>query len=303
MAERLEDTVEIARQLIREYYNGNPEPWFSRLCSKSLWLGTGERTIVGEEAIRQRLSRLKSHSSRVLLDEYTRLPITSRCEAVTAQVTLGRDSAAIMARYSLLFQLIGGDTKLILLHADYEFLHHGSAARASRSSAYQAVLDVLLETSQNQKLAVPSEGSTIFLPASSLLYVESLRSKTLLHCVDQFIECGLSITAMRRLLPRCFCHIHRCYSVNSKYVMAIRRYEVKIITGETLPVPFHTYKEVKERLVLDLTELQYLSSAGLRVLLAARKALGSGEMLVRGANEAVMEVLEITGFTDILSIE
>lgn len=57
-------------------------------------------------------------------------------------------------------------------------------------------------------------------------------------------------------------------------------------------------------LILDFTSLEYISSAGLRVVLSAQKAMNKqGRMVVRGVNEYVMEVLEVTGFADILTIE
>lgn len=57
-------------------------------------------------------------------------------------------------------------------------------------------------------------------------------------------------------------------------------------------------------LVLDLKNLEYISSAGLRVLLSAQKKLqNDGSMKVKNVCEEVMEVFEITGFTDILVIE
>lgn len=57
-------------------------------------------------------------------------------------------------------------------------------------------------------------------------------------------------------------------------------------------------------LVLDLAALEYISSAGLRVVLSAQKAMNKqGSMVVRNVNEYVMEVLEVTGFADILTIE
>lgn len=60
---------------------------------------------------------------------------------------------------------------------------------------------------------------------------------------------------------------------------------------------------VKE-LVFDFTELEYLSSAGLRVLLGAQKAMSEiGNMAIRNVNEAVMEVFEVTGFTNVFTIE
>ena len=54
---------------------------------------------------------------------------------------------------------------------------------------------------------------------------------------------------------------------------------------------------------LDFSGLEYISPAGLRVLLAAQKAMSKqGKMTIRHVNETIMEVFEITGFVDILSI-
>ena len=60
---------------------------------------------------------------------------------------------------------------------------------------------------------------------------------------------------------------------------------------------------VKE-LVFDLEKLEYISSAGLRVLLSMQKIMNKqGSMKIRGANENIMEIFEVTGFVDILTIE
>lgn len=57
-------------------------------------------------------------------------------------------------------------------------------------------------------------------------------------------------------------------------------------------------------LVLDLAGLEYISSAGLRVVLSAQKTMNKqGSMVVRNVNEYVMEILEVTGFADILTLE
>ncbi len=56
-------------------------------------------------------------------------------------------------------------------------------------------------------------------------------------------------------------------------------------------------------LELDLKDLVYISSAGLRVLLAAQKVMNrQGSMVILNANEDLMEIFEVTGFTDILTI-
>ena len=62
--------------------------------------------------------------------------------------------------------------------------------------------------------------------------------------------------------------------------------------------------EGTQKLVLDFKNLEYLSSAGLRVLLGEQKRMQkSGSMKLTNVCEEVMEVFEITGFTDILTIE
>ena len=60
-----------------------------------------------------------------------------------------------------------------------------------------------------------------------------------------------------------------------------------------------------QNLILDLASLEYVSSAGLRVLLGAQKYYKSvkGSMVLRNVNKDIMEVLELTGFVDILTIE
>lgn len=57
-------------------------------------------------------------------------------------------------------------------------------------------------------------------------------------------------------------------------------------------------------LTLDFAELSYVSSAGLRALLGLQKTMNKqGSMVIRNVNENIMEVFEITGFVDILTIE
>ena len=69
-------------------------------------------------------------------------------------------------------------------------------------------------------------------------------------------------------------------------------------------------KEIKSiisglsELLFDFEKVQYISSAGLRVLLSAQKVMNTqGKMKLINVNESIMEILEVTGFTEILTIE
>ena len=59
-----------------------------------------------------------------------------------------------------------------------------------------------------------------------------------------------------------------------------------------------------KELTFDMTNLEYVSSAGLRVILKAQKAMNAqGSMKLTGVNDSIMQVFDITGFLDILTIE
>lgn len=59
-----------------------------------------------------------------------------------------------------------------------------------------------------------------------------------------------------------------------------------------------------DELIIDLKDVEYISSAGLRDILFAQKTMNSlGSMKIINVNETIMEVFELTGFVDILNIE
>ena len=74
-------------------------------------------------------------------------------------------------------------------------------------------------------------------------------------------------------------------------------------TAPELEKEFKASLEGVSELTLDFEKLEYISSAGLRVLLSAQKTMNKqGEMKLRNVNETIMEIFEVTGFSDILTI-
>lgn len=75
------------------------------------------------------------------------------------------------------------------------------------------------------------------------------------------------------------------------------------MTAPELEAELSKSLEGTESLILDFSKLDYISSAGLRVLLSAHKAMSAkGGMKVTNVNEIVQEVFDVTGFADILTI-
>ncbi len=79
---------------------------------------------------------------------------------------------------------------------------------------------------------------------------------------------------------------------------------IDTVTAPILEKELKSSIENKASLILDFKEVEYISSAGLRIILSAQKIMSSqGEMKLKNVNDTVMEVLNITGFSEILTIE
>ena len=75
-------------------------------------------------------------------------------------------------------------------------------------------------------------------------------------------------------------------------------------TAPELEAALDEVLENTKELIFNLENLEYISSAGLRVILKAQKAMNTkGSMKLTGVNDSIMEVFDITGFLDILTIE
>ena len=76
------------------------------------------------------------------------------------------------------------------------------------------------------------------------------------------------------------------------------------ITAPELDAELNKDMPGADSLVLDFSKLDYISSAGLRVLLSTQKTMNrQGTMKLIGVSETIMEIFEITGFCDILTFE
>ncbi len=74
-------------------------------------------------------------------------------------------------------------------------------------------------------------------------------------------------------------------------------------TAPELEAVLKNHLDDVEELIIDMAKLEYLSSAGLRVLLGAQKTMNKqGHMTVTNVNDTIMEIFEVTGFSEILTI-
>ena len=75
------------------------------------------------------------------------------------------------------------------------------------------------------------------------------------------------------------------------------------LTAPLLEEEIKSIDENVKHLVFNMTMLNYISSAGLRLMLSAQKKMNKqGDMVIKGANETLKEIFEVTGFLEILNI-
>lgn len=92
-------------------------------------------------------------------------------------------------------------------------------------------------------------------------------------------------------------------SENEKTTLAIAG-RLDTTTAPQLEKELDSVLEGTKELVFDMHGLEYISSAGLRIILKAQKAMNAkGSMKLIGVNDSIMEIFEITGFADIITIE
>lgn len=92
--------------------------------------------------------------------------------------------------------------------------------------------------------------------------------------------------------------------INGKELILTLEGRLDTTTAPNLEQELNKEIENVESLIFDFSNLEYLSSAGLRILLTSQKIMNTkGEMIIRNVNDTIMEIFEITGFSDILSIK
>lgn len=263
MRAKLEDTIEISRAIVHGYYEGNLTPWFERLCSKSAWLGAGERLLLGENAIRDYFADyVPQRPVLIRREEYYPIPLGSRCGAVVAEVTVGgakAEAGAFACVYTFVYEIVAAETKLILLHAGHEAIRspaQGDDGQVVQLFAYQFIRDILIHKPEGSRIPIPTGKTTLYVPPHMIFYIKSKKRKTELYCADKVIQSDLTINALNALLPPDFCPVHRCYTVNARYVASIRQGEITMVTGDKVPIPTHGYGAVKQELERKMNGLE-----------------------------------------------
>ncbi|MGM9938053.1 MAG: LytR/AlgR family response regulator transcription factor [Candidatus Ornithomonoglobus sp.] len=257
MAKKIIDTDEVKKTMeyiYRKFYDGDPEPWFSYLCGRSVYIGGGETMLFGNDIIKGHFSVFTGTKCKVLSYESFAVRLSDDTAQIYGKIKAGTSKYAdiVVTTFTCIWQLIGGEMKLVYQHMPHEYLQSNNPVNSKTITldvnTRQFVQSLMVYSQHKDRIIVKSGCQTLYVDPNSILYAESQRKKTKLVCVDREISCNIQFKEMLTMLPEEFYQIHRCYVINTRYVTAVRRFEVELISDIKIPVPELSYTQVREKL-------------------------------------------------------
>lgn len=263
--ENAELLAKITKEIMHDYFQGNPETWFQYLDSRCVFVATGETILSGIENIKHELqSHLKNGRGNILSDEYFHIPLSKKVTVVIAYtISESREGndLQVVNLISFIWQMKGKEPKIVYEHASYRFYEKDRKNTIlplkTEQSHFQIAKHLLMGNSKKKRLCFLHGNKTIYLDTSMLLYIEGNRHTSLLHCIDNTYTCTQSLQELKEELPDDFYQIHRSYIIHVDYLVSVCCYEAELIGGITIPIPANKYRQVK-------TDLEKISNKSLK---------------------------------------
>lgn len=250
----ISEVKELTEQIIHNTFSeGDYSLWYSCLFRDSVFICNGEPMLIGDVAIRSHFDAVPKIKS-VIFNIECNVRKTNETETlVYGYYSLRTEQCKIFAtvNYSLIFQKMNGKRKILIQYMSYDY-------HVQKKSSDKDALTIDLNTVEfvrtlllnigGSRLEIRSGSQTLFVDPATILYVDSRRNKTEFTCTDRSVSCNQSIKEVEQMLPGYFYPLRRGNIVNLKYAIAIRRFELELISGIIIPIPEKTYMKVKSEI-------------------------------------------------------
>ena len=252
--DKLKEITALTKKLFHAYYAGDLEQWFSYLCADSIYLGTGEPLLIGGDAIRKHFQGFEGKQMMIEHEEYFPISLGDYGAQVCGLIIVKNQTNLfrVINHFTIGYRIIGEELKMVHQHNSYEYIRQGEKGKSSvlhlDLNTMRFVRSLLLELPAGQRIPIQSGRQTLYINPQIILYVQSQRKHTELVCIDRVITCDSSIGKLAKELPETFYPLHRGYLVNTRYIVAIRRFEAELISGISIPIPALTYTQAKQDL-------------------------------------------------------
>lgn len=213
--------------------------------------------MFGGNAIRKHFKGFSGKQADIVQEEYYPISLSSQAANVVGQIAIKSldDKFRVTTSFTIGYRIIREELKMVHQHNSYEFIQHSESKNNHTVvldfKTIQFVKNLLLEIPSVSRIPIKSGMQTIFVNPNSILYIQSQRKKTDVVCLDRVISCNSTIGELKETMPDFFYPLHRCYLVNTLYIVAVRRFEAELISGITIPIPAVTYTQAKQ----DLQEM------------------------------------------------
>ncbi|MGN0115708.1 MAG: LytTR family transcriptional regulator DNA-binding domain-containing protein [Acutalibacteraceae bacterium] len=244
----LSTVTSMTKCIFNAFCTGDVQPWFDMLCPESVYIGTGEPMLFGGDAIKEHFKKYAGTQPEILSEEYYPTALGDQAAQVHGQIIFKsrHKDFHVVAHITSVYRIIGGELKLIHQHNSYDYMQDTNAENVKPDiNTMQFVRTMLLELPRGKRIPIRSGKSTVFINTNSVLYIESERKRTKIVCIDRVISCNSPLGELAKELPKQFYQLHRSYIVNTKLIVAIRRYEVQLLSGITVPIPSTSFTKVK----------------------------------------------------------
>ncbi|MGN1103782.1 MAG: LytTR family transcriptional regulator DNA-binding domain-containing protein [Candidatus Coproplasma sp.] len=249
-----EDLKELTKELFHSLFEqGDSSLWFSHLYKDSVFICRGEPVLFGDLAIKDYYSNLDTPIVKIDGEEYNLIDFGDNGVQVYGSIVTSRNQSVSSTTYfAITYLFVGGQAKIILQHQFYDYETHSDKGQIETLNmdinTIKFVKSLLLDAG-GKRIPIKCGDKIINVDLNAVLYVGSSGKKTEIRCVDRIITANASFGKLTAILPENFYPLRRGVMVNTKFIVNMRRCEIELISGITLPVPERNYAKIKRDLM------------------------------------------------------
>lgn len=257
------DARELTRQVIEEFFYGNPEKVLQNFHSDVTWIGAANgQCIRGAEKVSQYISHMELPRCEVFQKEYQVVAHSDDMYVVAGWMEIGasqggREKFSVIQRITFIWKKEEDQLKLMHFHVSNPIEFQENSEYFLRSAGKGTFEYVKKSYSQKRRLiACGKHDQTYVLWNKDIVYIEAENTNSVIHCLNRDILSRESISILEKKLGEDFIKTHRSFIVNSRYITGIKRYQLAVKQGIELPIPEKKYREIKEKVLRAVSQRQ-----------------------------------------------
>lgn len=251
--------------IVSEYYKNNIEPFLNSFSEHCIWIGPAEGQIIQtKKALLAAFAQDENQLTFAIQDLHV-IPISVNASSTDVILTYtvisyypNGDTTVFHQRTELLWVLENRpdtngnpyrDYAVRVCHISNEFPYDANDTIYPNHFTELDIAKLYVgETDLNKFSLKGLHGSYFYLSGSSILWIESKGTHTLIHTANKVYESLETLSAIAEKYHDSLCRVHASYVVNPAYIESIGRFYVMLEDGTQISIPEKKYTAVKKRL-------------------------------------------------------